>query len=61
MEPKKTPKLALSFEDFLEAATAAAVRASAKAAKQDPKYGNWPIWIGIIIRPPDKIDNPSEG
>lgn len=61
-EYKDTPRSALSFEEFIEAATAAAVRASAKAAQNDPKYQHWPIWVGIIIRPPDKfetIGNPS--
>jgi len=59
--PPKTPKLALSLEEFVEVATAAAIRASAAAAKKDPRYGKWPIWIGIVIRPPDNIQTPSEG
>gem|GEM_PF-2960203 len=49
----------LSFEDFVEAATAAALRAAARVAEaDDPKslVGPaqkfklpWPIWIGLII------------
>ena len=53
---KDSPRSALSFEEFIEAATAAAVRATARAAQNDPKYQHWPIWVGIIIRPPDKIE-----
>jgi hypothetical protein len=53
---KNTPRSALSFEAFIEAATAAAVRASAQAAQNDPTYRHWPIWVGIIIRPPDNIE-----
>jgi hypothetical protein len=55
-EYKDTPRSALSFEEFIEAATAAAVRASARAGQTDPKYHHWPIWVGIIIRPPDHIE-----
>jgi len=54
-EYKNTPRSGLSFEEFVEAATAAAVRASARAAVENPQYGHWPIWVGIIIRPPDNI------
>ena len=61
-EFRDTPRSGLSFEEFLETATAAAARASARAAQENPKFGHWPIWIGIIIRPPDNIQtigNPS--
>lgn len=61
-EYRDTPRSGLSFEEFLEAATAAAVRASARATRENPQYGHWPIWVGIIIRPPDNIQtigNPS--
>ena len=61
---KETPRAALSFEDFIETATAAALRASARAAQNDPNYRHWPIWVGLIIRPPDniveKIGNPTK-
>ncbi len=62
-EYKDTPRSALSFEEFIEAATAAGLRASAQAARNDPNYQHWPIWVGIIIRPPDKfetIGNPAK-
>jgi hypothetical protein len=61
-EYKETPRSGLSFEEFVEAATGAAMRASSRAAQNDPKYQHWPIWVGIIIRPPDKfetIGNPT--
>lgn len=53
---KQVPRTALSFEDFIEAATAAALRATERAAKNDPRYKPPPIWVGIIIRPPDKVE-----
>lgn len=50
-----TTRSPLLFEDFIEAATSAALRASANAAKRpdgviDDKYLPYPIWVGIIIR-----------
>jgi hypothetical protein len=47
----------LSFEDFVEAATSAALRAATKVAAADQAKGApadkfklpWPIWIGLII------------
>lgn len=54
-ESVRNTRGALSFEDFIEAATAAAVRATAKVAKRpdgtiDDQYLPYPIWVGIIIR-----------
>ncbi|MEK6371339.1 MAG: hypothetical protein AABO58_01460 [Acidobacteriota bacterium] len=40
----------LSFEEFVEVAVAAAARATEKAKLPG---GHYPIWVGIIIRPPD--------
>lgn len=60
----EAPSSPLSFEDFVEAATSAALRATQKAAKSDPKYRPRPIWVGIIIRDFDDIQqvgNPKEG
>ena len=47
---------ALSFEDFVEAALGAAVRAAAKQASPDLKPGQlpFPIWVGIVAGPFDK-------
>ena len=59
-EYRDTPRSGLSFEDFIETATAAAIRATSR----DERYHHWPIWVGIIIRPPDNIQtigNPSKG
>jgi hypothetical protein len=44
----------LSFEDFIEAATTAALRAANKVAAETAKPGEaarfpWPIWIGLIL------------
>ena len=59
---KSDVRSALSFEDFVEAATAAALRASIKVAGQtgrrvgggdNPRGPHlpWPgIWVGIVIR-----------
>lgn len=42
-----SPTRSLSFDDFVQVA----VRAATAATKDLP--GHHPIWIGIIIRPPD--------
>ena len=59
-EIKEAPRPALSFEDFIEAATSAALRAS----KKHPDIKPHPIWVGIIIRDPhlvETIGNPNAG
>ncbi|MBV8518266.1 MAG: hypothetical protein JO197_12785 [Acidobacteria bacterium] len=49
---KETPRSPLSFEDFIEAATSAAMRAT----RRDPDLKPFPIWVGIIIRDPHTIE-----
>lgn len=55
------PRSPLSFEDFIEAATSAALRATAKAAARTPdgaidkRFRPGPIWVGLIIRDFDDI------
>jgi len=65
---KDIPRAGISFEEFVEAATAAGVRASLRASAEaglvsGPKPGGtirpWPIWLGIIIRPPEDFQLPS--
>jgi hypothetical protein len=64
------PRSSLSFEDFIEAATSAALRATAKVAARKPdgslddRLRPGPIWVGIIIRDFDDvktIGNPQQG
>jgi len=47
------PPRGISFDEFVQTA----VRAAAQATKTLPG-GPHPIWIGIIIRPPD-LENPQ--
>ena len=47
------PPRRISFDEFVQTA----VRAAAQATKTLPG-GPHPIWIGIIIRPPD-LENPQ--
>ena len=57
---KEAPRAALSFEDFIEAATSAALRAT----KKHPDTLPYPIWVGIIIRDPktfETIGKPNAG
>lgn len=57
------PRSPLSFEDFIEAATSAALRAQKNAFK-DERFRPRPIWVGIIIRDFDDIQSvghPQQG
>ena len=62
---KDIPRSGISFEEFVEAATAAGVRASVRASAETgltKPGGNirpWPIWIGLIIRPPEDFQLPG--
>ena len=64
---KDIPRSGLSFEEFVEAATSAGVRASVRASAEaaatiggtKPGVRPWPIWIGLIIRPPDDFQLPG--
>lgn len=49
------PRSSLSFEDFIEAATSAALRATQKSVLKDERLRPGPIWVGIIIRDFDDI------
>lgn len=61
----ESPRSALSFEDFIEAATSAALRATDKYVKaKGDRFRPPPIWVGIIIREFDDIQqvgNPQQG
>jgi hypothetical protein len=48
------PRSPLSFEDFIEAATSAALRAQRQDSKGQ-QFRPRPIWVGIIIRDFDDI------
>lgn len=59
-DTKDVPRSPLSFEDFIEAATSAALRATEK----HPHIRPWPIWVGIVIRDPhnfETIGKPNAG
>ena len=64
---KEIARSGLSFEEFVEAATAAGVRASVRASAETAAIGGtkpgtvrpWPIWVGIVIRPPEDFQLPG--
>jgi len=65
---KDIPRSGISFEEFVESATAAGVRASVRASAEAALIGGtkpgggirpWPIWVGIVIRPPEDFQLPG--
>ena len=53
MATSKTPRTALSFEEFVDVALSAAVKAAARQKIPGTKPGQlpFPIWIGIVAGP----------